>query len=176
MERTQKALIIAKLKAKADKAQIAVVTDFKGLKVEELTQLRLKLRQAGVEYQVVKNTLARIAMDGGPHQVLKDKLKENCGVAFGYDDPVVAAKVLAEFVKGSKKFALRFGSLQGKFMDDAGIQELAKLPGRPELLARVLGTMNAVPTSFVSLLANVPRGLLNVLTALKDKKSETVEA
>ncbi len=172
MERTQKAEIIAQLKAKADKAQIAVVTDFKGLKVEELTQLRQKLRQAGVEYQVVKNTLARIAMDGGPHEVLKDKLKENCGVAFGYDDPVVAAKVLADFVKGSKKFALRFGSLQGKFMDEAGIQELSKLPGKPELLGRMLGTMNAVPTNFVSLLANVPRGLLNVLTALKDQKSE----
>lgn len=176
MEKTQKAEIIARLKAKADKAQIAVVTDFKGLKVEELTQLRIKLRQAGIDYQVVKNTLARIAMTGGPHEVLKDKLKENCAVAFGYDDPVVAAKVLADFVKASKKFALRYGSLQGKFMDEAGISELARLPGRPELLSRMLGAMNAVPTNFVSLMANIPRGLLNVLTALKDKKSEGAAA
>jgi large subunit ribosomal protein L10 len=172
VERNQKAQIIERLKAKTDRAQIAVVTDFKGLKVEELTDLRIRLRKAGVDYQVVKNTLARIALEGGPHAVLREHLKENCALALGYEDPVLTAKVVADFLKVNKKFVLRFGSLEGTFMDSKGVQDLSRLPGKPEMLARMLGTLNAVPTNFVSLLANVPRGLLNVLTALKEKREQ----
>jgi len=170
MERSEKAKIIEHLKAKADRASICLVTDFKGLNAEETLDLRVKLRQAGVEYVVVKNTLARIAVRGGNHEILNDKLKDNNGIAFGYEDPVAAAKALVEYAKDSKKFVLKCASLEGKFLNEEDVKELSKMPGKMELLARVLGTMNAVPTNFVSLLANVPRGLLNVLTALKDKK------
>lgn len=168
--REQKAEIIEKIKDRADRASIAVVTDFKGLTVEEVTNLRVKLREAGVDYQVVKNTLARIALTDGPHDTIKEKLKEQCAIAFGYEDPVAAAKSLVEYAKTNKKFVIRFGSLQGKMIDEAGLKALSTLPGKPQLLAQVLGTMNAVPTNFVSVLANVMRGMLNVLTALKDKK------
>lgn len=170
MNRTEKAQIIEQLKEKADRASIAIVTDFKGLKVEEMTDLRVKLRQSGVDYAVVKNTLARIAISGGRHDVLKDHLKENCAIAFGYDDPVATAKVLVDYGKANKKFALRFGSLEGKYLTGDGVGDLSKLPGRPELLARTLGTMNAVPTNFVSLFANVIRGFLYALNGIKDKK------
>ncbi len=170
MERSEKAAVIEALKQKADSASIAVVTDFKGLKVEELTQLRVKLRESSVEYQVVKNTLARIAFTDGKHDVLKDKLKENCAVAFGFDDPVAAAKVLTGYAKENKKFQIRYGSLEGKFLESAGLQELSKLPGRTELLSSVLGTMNAVPTNFVCLFANLLRNFLYALTAIKDQK------
>lgn len=135
-----------------------------------MTHLRVKLRASGVDYQVVKNTLARLAVKGGTHEVLADKLKENCALAFGYDDPVVTAKVLVDFAKASKKFSLRFASLEGKFIDEDGLKNLSSLPGKPELLAKALGTMNAVPTNFVSCLANVIRGTLNALTAIKEKK------
>ena len=170
MQRAQKSEIIEKLRAKADRAGIAVVTDFRGMTVEELTDLRVKLRAVGIDYQVVKNTLARLAVKGGVHDALKDHLKENNAVAFGYDDPVVAAKVLVEYAKTSKKFAVKLASLSGKVIDADGITELSKLPSKPELLARTLGTMNAVPTNFVSLFANVIRGMLYALTAIKEKK------
>jgi large subunit ribosomal protein L10 len=170
VEKARKAEIIEKLKAKADRAGILVVTDFKGLKVEELTDLRVKLRGSGVDYQVVKNTLARRAVTGGRHEVLKNHLKENCAIAIGYDDPVVAAKVLIEYAKTNKKFALRFASLEGSFLSEQSVRELAKLPGKQELLGKALGTMNAVPTNFVCLFANVIRGVMNCLNALKEQK------
>lgn len=168
--RAQKAEIIEALKDRVARASIAVVTDFKGLTVEEVTALRVKLREQGVDYQVVKNTLARIALTDSPHDSIKERFKEQCAIAFGYDDPVAAAKALVDYAKTNKKFVVRFASLQGKVIDGEGVKSLSTLPSKPQLLAQVLGTMNAVPTNFVSVLANVPRGMLNVLTALKDKK------
>lgn len=170
MQRAQKNEIIEKLRAKADRAGIAVVTDFRAMSVEELTDLRVKLRAAGIDYQVVKNTLARLAVKDGSHDVLKDHLKENNAIAFGYDDPVVAAKVLVDYAKTSKKFSVKHASLGGKLIDAEGVAALSKLPSKPELLASTLGTMNAVPTNFVSLFANVIRGMLYAMSAIKEKK------
>lgn len=170
MNRDDKAVIIQSIRDKAQRACIAVVTDFKGLSVEEMTRLRTVLRESNVEYQVVKNTLARIAFDDSQHDVIKDKFKECCAIAFGYDDPVVAAKVLVEFEKKSKKFQTRFASLEGKFLEAPSLKDLSELPGREELLARTLGTMNAVPTNFVCLFANMLRGMLNALNGIKEQK------
>ena len=170
MNKAEKAAIVEQLKAKADQACVAVVTDFQGLKVEQMTDLRVKLRAGNVDFQVVKNTLARIAFKDGPHDVLADKFKDCCAIAFGNDDPVVVAKTLADFAKATKKFEIRYGSLEGKFLDDAELSALAKLPGKEELLAKTLGTMNAVPTNFVGLFANILRGMLYALTAIKDQK------
>ena len=172
MNRAEKAKIIEGLKEKADKASIAIVTDFHGLKVSELSPLRAKLHEAGCDYQVVKNTLARKAFTEGTHDVLNNHLKYNCAVAFGYDDPVVAAKVLVEFAKKNDKFSVRCASLDGKLLEAASIKALSELPGREQLLSSMLGTMNAVPQNFVSLFANIVRGMVNVLTALTDKKEE----
>jgi len=171
VNRSGKAVIIEAVKARADKASFAVITDFKGMTVEELTNLRVSLRNAGGEYLVVKNTLARIALTDGTHNAIKDKFHDNCGVAFGFDDPVAVAKALSDFAKQSKLFELRCASLDGKAMDAAQIDALAKLPGREQLLGQLLGTMNAVPTNFVSLFANVVRGLLYALKGIEDQKS-----
>lgn len=171
MNRSGKAVIIEAVKARADKASFAVITDFKGMTVEELTNLRVSLRNAGGEYLVVKNTLARIALTDGTHNAIKDKFHDNCGVAFGFDDPVAVAKALSDFAKQSKLFELRCASLDGKAMDAAQIDALAKLPGREQLLGQLLGTMNAVPTNFVSLFANMVRGLLYALKGIEDQKS-----
>ena len=171
MNRSGKAAIIEAVKARADKASFAVITDFKGMTVEELTNLRVSLRNAGGEYLVVKNTLARIALTDGTHNAIKDKFHDNCGVAFGFDDPVAVAKALSDFAKQSKLFELRCASLDGKALDAAQIDALAKLPGREQLLGQLLGTMNAVPTNFVSLFANVVRGLLYALKGIEDQKS-----
>ncbi|WP_462323366.1 50S ribosomal protein L10 [Desulfoplanes sp.] len=172
MNRAEKAKVIEDLKAKADKSSIAVVTDFKGLKVEQVTPLRASLRESGVEYHVVKNTLARIAFSEGPCDPLKDQLKDCCAVAFGYDDPVVAAKILTQFAKKNEKFTVRFGALEGNFLDSKELEQLATLPGKEELLAKTLGTMNAVPQNFVCLFANLVRNMLNALNAIKDQKEQ----
>ena len=172
MNRSGKAVIIEAVKARADKASFAVITDFKGMTVEELTNLRVSLRNAGGEYLVVKNTLARIALTDGTHDAIKDKFHDNCGVAFGFDDPVAVAKALSDFAKQSKLFELRCASLDGKAMDAAQIDALAKLPGREQLLGQLLGTMNAVPTNFVSLFANMVRGLLYALKGIEEQKAD----
>ncbi|GAB6060913.1 50S ribosomal protein L10 [Desulfonatronum parangueonense] len=172
MNRTQKGEVIEKLRGKAANANIAIVTDFKGLKVEEVTPLRVKLRESGVDYHVVKNTLARIALDGSQHEILKDSLKDCCAIAFTTGDPVAAAKIIVEFDKGSKNFNTRFASLEGKFLTKTQIEDLAKLPSKEVLLAMTLGTMNAVPTNFVGLFANILRNFLYALNAIKEQKEQ----
>ena len=170
MNRQEKAKIIEQLHEKAARASIAVVTDFKGIAVEDLTVLRSKCYEVGVDYQVVKNTLARLALTDTDHGGLSEHLKENCAIALGYEDPVAVAKALTEYAKTNKKFALRFGSLEGKFLDSEAVKELAKMPSKPELLSSLLGTMQAVPRNFVSLFANIERKLLYALTAIKEQK------
>ncbi|MBN2141678.1 MAG: 50S ribosomal protein L10 [Desulfovibrionaceae bacterium] len=170
MNRQDKAQIIERLQGKAQRASIAVVTDFKGLSVEDMTGLRARLREAGVDYQVVKNTLARLALKDTDHRVLAEHFKDNCAVALGYEDPVALAKTLADYAKANKKFAVRFGSLEGRFLDAGALGELARLPGKPEMLAKALGTMNAVPTNFVGLFANLLRTFLYALNAIRDQK------
>jgi large subunit ribosomal protein L10 len=121
---------------------------------------------------VVKNTLARIALTDGPCDALKDQLKDCCAIAFGYDDPVIAAKILTQFAKKNDKFSVKFGALEGKYLDEKALAELATLPGKEELLAKLLGTMNAVPQNFVCLFANLVRNMLYALTAIKDQKEQ----
>lgn len=171
MNKSEKAAIIESIRSKSDKASLAAITDFKGMTVEELTGLRVKLREAGGEYHVVKNTLGRIALTDGRHDVIKDDFRDNCAIAFAFDDPVQVAKALSDFAKQSKLFQLRSGSLDGKAMSAAQIDALARLPGREQLLGQLLGTMNAVPTNFVSLFANIIRGLLYALKAIEEKKA-----
>ena len=170
MNRQEKAQIIEQLHEKVSRASIAIVTDFKGLTVEDMTKLRSKCYEAGVDYQVVKNTLARLALSDTDHGALSEHLKENCAVALGYEDPVALAKALADYAKENKKFSVRFGSLEGKFLDTDAVKELAKMPSKPELLSTVLGTMQAVPRNFVCLFANIERKFLYALTAIKDQK------
>ena len=119
MNRSEKAALIAQIKAKADAASFVVVTDFKGMTVEELTRLRAKLYECGGEYLVVKNTLARIALTDGMHDSVKDMFKENCGIALTSQDPVAVAKAVSEFAKTSKLFTVRHASLEGKMLSAA---------------------------------------------------------
>ena len=172
MDKSGKAAIIEQIREVSQKAAFVAVTDFKGMTVEELTNLRVTLRQAGGEYHVVKNTLARIALTGGTHDTLKDKFHESCGIALGFEDPVAVAKALNEFAGKSQLFKLRCASLEGKAMTAEQVTALAKLPGREQLLAQMLGTMNAVPTNFVSLFANMLRGLLYALKGIEEQKAK----
>jgi large subunit ribosomal protein L10 len=170
LNRTDKAAVIERLISKSKDAPIAVVADFKGMPVEEMILLRVKLRAVGGELIVVKNTLARIAFADGRHDAIKDLFRENCAVAMGFNDPVALAKAVTDFARTSKTLVLKHGSFEGKPLTAAQIEDLARLPGKQELLSRVLGTMNAVPTNFVSLFANMLRGLLYALKAVEEQK------
>lgn len=169
--RSEKAVIIEQVKECASRASFAVVTDFKGMSVEELTGLRVALRAAGGEYHVVKNTLARIALTDTEHSAIAPSLKDNCAIALGFQDPVAVAKALTDYAKTNAKLEIRQASLDGKELNPAQVADLAKLPSKEQLLAQALATMNAVPTNFVSLMANMIRPLLYALKAIEEKKA-----
>jgi large subunit ribosomal protein L10 len=149
---------------------IIVLTDYKGLDVTTINDLRRKLRESDIEYQVVKNTLLVRAAENTDIALIKDHFKGPSAVAISYDDPVAPAKVLTQFAKDNKKLEIKVGVLNGKVLDVQAIKALAALPSREVMLAHVLSTLNAVPTSFVRVMAEIPRSLLNVLTAIKDQK------
>jgi large subunit ribosomal protein L10 len=169
--RKLKADITEDLKDKAGRAQIGVLTDFTGLQVETLAQLRRQLKEAEGELKVAKNTLlARSASDGSLLAPLVDQFKGPNAVAFGYADPVALAKLLVKFAQEKPLFKIKSGVLGGQVLSAKDIEALSKLPAKEVLLAQLLGAMQAVPTGLVTVLAGVIRGLLNVLVALKDQQ------
>jgi large subunit ribosomal protein L10 len=166
----EKKRIADDLQGRFKRSTIVILTDYKGLDVSAMNSLRRKLREANTEYQVAKNSLLVRAAEGNDVTLIKDQFKGPSAIALSYDDPVAPAKVLTDFVKDNKNFEIKVGVLNGKVVDLKGIKALSSLPSREVLLAQVLSTMNAVPTSLVTALSDVPRRLLNVLQAVKDQK------
>jgi large subunit ribosomal protein L10 len=166
----EKKRIAEDLQGRFEKSTIVILTDYKGLDVSTMNDLRRKLREANAEYQVAKNSLLVRASEGNDVALIKDQFKGPSAIALSYDDPVGPAKVLTDFVKENKKFEVKIGVLNGKVIDVEGIKALSSLPSREVLLAQVLSAMNAVPTSLVTALSDVPRRLVNVLQAIKDQK------
>ncbi|MCP4745363.1 MAG: 50S ribosomal protein L10 [Desulfobacteraceae bacterium] len=161
---------VQQLRERFEKSKTVILTDYKGLDVDTMTDLRAKLREANVEYEVVKNTMLRLASEGTHVENIKAEFKGPSAIALSYDDPVAPAKVLSNFAKENEKFDIRIGVLEGKVIDLNSIKALSSLPSREELLANVLSAMIAVPTSLVTALSDVPRRMVNVLQAIKDQK------
>ncbi len=172
MNLEEKKQIVEALKERFAKSKVVIVTDYKGLNVADMTTLRRKLRESQVEYQVVKNTLLRRAAEGTDAELIKDNFVGPSAIALSYDDPVAPAKVLMEFAKENEKLEIKVGVMNGKVMDLTAIKALSALPSREQLLAQVLAAMNAVPSALVTALSDVPRRMLNVLTAIKDQKEK----
>ena len=170
MKLEEKQQITKDLHDRFARSAIIVVTDYQGLDVASISDLRRKLRESNIEYQVVKNTLLVRAAEGTEVALIKDHFKGPSAVAISYDDPVAPAKVLSQFAKDNNKLEIKVGMLNGKVLDNQAIKALATLPSREVLLAQFLSALNAVPTSIVRVLAEIPRGLVNVLTAIKDQK------
>ena len=170
MKIEDKKQIVEGLKEKFATTKVVIVTDYKGLDVAQMTELRRKLSEANVEYQVVKNTLLTRASKDTDAEMLADVFKGPSAIALSFDDPVAPAKVLTQFAKDNQNLEIKAGVMNGKVMDLSAITALSKLPSREELLAQVLSAMNAVPTGFVRALADVPRRMVNVLNAVKDQK------
>ena len=172
MNREQKEAVVSEVSERLSRARAVVLTDFRGLKVEQMTELRQQLREKDLDYMVVKNTLLRLAAAGTPTEALLEGLEGPNGMALGYDDPVNLAKVLTEFAKTNPKFEVKKGLLEGKIINTAQVEALSKLPSREVLLAQLLGTMNAVPQGLVTVMAGIVRSLLNVLKAIEEQKAE----
>lgn len=170
MDITEKKRIAEDLRERFEKSTIVILTDYKGLDVASMNSLRRKLREANTEYQVAKNSLLVRASEGNDVTLIKDHFKGPSAIALSYDDPVAPAKVLTDFAKENKKFEIKVGVLNGKIVDFNGIKALSSLPSREILLAQVLSTMNAVPTALVTALSDVPRRMVNLIQALKEKK------
>lgn len=167
----QKQGIVEDIRTKFENCQSAILIDYRGLTVEEVTDLRNKFREAGVEYRVLKNTMIRRAVNALGIEGLDPVLEGPTAVAFGMEDAVAPAKIISEFIKQTEKTQIKAGVLEGKVVDVAEVNALAALPSREVLVAKVLGTMNAPITGFVTALSGNIRNLLYVLNAIGEKKS-----
>ena len=133
--------VVADIRQKFEKAQSAVLVDYRGLNVAEDTELRNQLRKAGVEYAVLKNTMINLAIQDMGLDDMKAHLEGPTAVAFGYEDAVAPAKVLSEFIKKSKKMTIKCGVCDNAYLDEAGVQALANTPSREVLIAKLMGSM-----------------------------------
>ena len=170
MNKETKETVVAELAQKLQEVKAAFLADYRGLDVEQANDLRNKLRDVGVDYRVIKNTLLRIASQGTDAACFDEFLTGPTAIALVKDDPVAPAKALVDFAKKYEVFELKAGMLDGKLIDVNAIKALSDLPSREELIAKMLGSMSAPATNFVGVLAAVPRSLVQVLSAIKDQK------
>ena len=165
----EKQAVVAEVAKQVAGAQAIVMAENRGLPVAQLTQLRAKARASGVYFRVVKNTLVRRAVADTPFASLTDKMVGPLAYGIG-PDPVAVAKVLNDFAKGNDKFVITGGAMPGQVMSAKEITALASLPSRDELLAKLLGTMQAPVTKFVRTLNEVPSRFVRTLAAVRDAR------
>src|SRR3984893_11996293 len=169
MDRTSKDTEIGAIRTRFDKMAAAVFVDFTGMTVEHVTKLRAEFRKAGVEYKVCKNTLVRHALKDTPFKSkLDDVLVGMTGIAWSYEDPSAAAKVVKAFRKdpAGEKLQIKAGLIEGSVLDAKGVEDqLATMPGKNELRASLLATMQAPLQSFVALLAAPAQNFVYLLSA-----------
>ena len=170
MRLDQKKQIVKDLNERFLRSKIVILTDYKGLDVTAMNDLRRKLREAEIEYKVVKNTLLIRASEETDAALIKDAFTGPSAVALSYDDPVAPAKVLTDFSKNYQKLEIKVGVMNGRVLDLSAIKALSNLPSREVILSQLLSVLNGVPTSLLRTFNAIPQSFLNVLQAVKEQK------
>lgn len=161
---------ISQMKEKVDKAQVAIVTEYKGFTVEEITKLRRALQKEGGDYMVTKNTLAKLAIKDTPYEVLAETFKGPIAIAFGFDDQVAPAKALSKFIKETKKGEIIAAAMDGRLMSADEAKALATLPSKEEIYAKMLGCINSPASGIANSVNAVMSSLARAMAAVRDQK------
>lgn len=168
----QKKQIVDNLVDKLSDFKSVVFTDYKGLTVAEAQELRKLCKEQNAEYIVAKKTLIQLALDkAGIKDIDVKAMEGNIALVIGFEDEVVSAKVAADFAKGHEALKMLGGIMENKYIDLAQVEVLSKIPSKAELLAKLVGSINAPVFGFVNVLAGNLRGLIGVLSAIKEQKS-----
>lgn len=166
-----KAEKIEAIKENIAKAKVTVVTEYRGLSVDNVMNLRRALQKENCDYQIAKNTLAKLAIKGTEHEVLADILKGPVALAYGFEDQVAPAKILAKFFKEFKKGEIIAASMDGQLLDKADAKALASLPSKEELYAKMLGSINSPASGIVCSVNAVMSGLVRAIDAVAKQKA-----
>ncbi|MCG8402299.1 MAG: 50S ribosomal protein L10 [Firmicutes bacterium] len=172
INKQEKEEMLQMLKEKMGSSQLIILAEYKGLDVAAMTKLRRKLRGAGSEIKVAKNTITKLAAREMGLEEINPHLEGPVALTFGYEDPVTSAKALSDFAKEYKQLAIKTGILEGRLIDAGGIMDLANLPSREVLLAKALGGMQSPMYGFAGTLQGLLRNFVYVLDAVREKKSE----
>ena len=170
MKLDKKKEIVKYLREKFIRSKVVIVTDYKGLDVATINDLRRKLREFEVEYKVAKNSLLIRASEETDVALIKDCFKGPSAIALSYEDPIAPAKVLTKFANEHDELEIKTGVLDGKVLDINAIKAMSILPSREVLLGQLLSAVNGVPTNFVRVLNAIPVRFLNVLQAVEEQK------
>jgi large subunit ribosomal protein L10 len=172
LTRTEKATELEQLEGAFKGADSAILLDYKGLDVPQVTELRRQVRAAKGSYRVVKNTLAKRALKGTQFEVLGQFFQGTTAIAYTGTDPVALAKTLTTFAKTAPSLTIKAAVVQGRAIQAAEVTDLANLPGKPELYAKLLFLLNAPMVRLVTVLNAAPQALLNVLSQAEKKQAQ----